>query len=418
VNAATLDQLRCPYCGGRLTLVESLWHEREGDEIAGGILGCHCCVFPVVDGIAVMHLEPAAKIAQQEIEAGRPDHARRAMFGFEDQAAARRFDAAAAHPEATYRELVEALGPAFEGGYFLYRFSDPTYVVAEAVVGAIGGAVIGDGGRAIDLCGGSGHLTRRLLPLSPAPPVLADLYFSKLWLARRFTAPGCEAVCCDGNGPLPFAPGTFRLAVCSDAFHYIWTKRLFAGEMMRLVGAEGAAVVTHAHNATQWNPSAGMPLPPDGYRDLFDTVEARLFPERALLDQIVAGGPIDLGMRFSAAQLDADPALTMVASERRDVFDRYPVPGSAAADAPQRRGDLRVNPLYAAEPAGDRVRLRLRFPSADYEDEYGAACRSYLPDEFVVDAAALAALASGDMPGALRELARRRVILELPRNYC
>src|SRR5437764_562539 len=104
--------------------------------------------------------------------------------------------------------------------------------------------------RAIDICGGSGHVTRALLDLSPAPPVLADLYFSKIWLARRFTAPGCEPVCCDGNAPFPFARGAFRYAMCSDAFQYIWTKRQFVAEMVRLIGDDtaGAVVINHTHN--------------------------------------------------------------------------------------------------------------------------------------------------------------------------
>ena len=55
----TLAILRCPYCGGRLELVTSSFHRRDNDEIADGILGCHCCVFPVVAGIPVMHLEPS-----------------------------------------------------------------------------------------------------------------------------------------------------------------------------------------------------------------------------------------------------------------------------------------------------------------------------------------------------------------------
>ena len=44
------------------------------------------------------------------------------------------------------------------------------------------------------------------------------------------------------------------------------------------------------------------------------------------------------------------------------------------------RGEFRVNPLYVAETERRaRSRLRLRFPSEDYEQEYGA-CRQYLPD--------------------------------------
>src|SRR5207253_4912253 len=135
--------------------------------------------------------------------------------GLEDAREAEAFERAAASPDATYREIVEALGPTFEGGYFLYRFSDPTYVVAHAVVRAVAGTVLAGGGRAVDVCGGSGHLTRALLGLSSPAPVLADLYFAKAWLARRFTAPGCEPVCCDGNSPLPFARGAFTFAMCA-----------------------------------------------------------------------------------------------------------------------------------------------------------------------------------------------------------
>ena len=80
------------------------------------------------------------------------------------------------------------------------------------------------------------------------------------------------------------------------------------------------------------------------------------------------------------------------------------------------RGEYRLNPLYAAEPAGDRVRLRLRFPSEDYEQEYGA-CRQYLPEEAVVDRTAMSALAAGRLPPDLADLARRRVILDLPKRY-
>src|SRR5206468_8153570 len=126
-----------------------------------------------------------------------------------------------------------------------------------AVVRAAAGTILKGGGRAIDICGGSGHLTRSLM--DPAafpgpPPVLADLYFSKIWLARQFTAPGCEPVCCDGNSPMPFARGAFQYAMCTDAFVYIWTKRQFVGEMERLIDTSrrdatpGAILIGHTHN--------------------------------------------------------------------------------------------------------------------------------------------------------------------------
>jgi uncharacterized protein YbaR (Trm112 family) len=416
MNLSTLDILRCPYCGGRLELVTTMFHRRDGDDIHDGILGCQCCIFAIVDGIPIMHLEGSSTAARAHVEAGRPDLARRAMFNLDDEAHAARFDEVASSQAATYRDVVDALGPTFEGGYFLYRFSDPTYIVADAVVRSVAGTVLENGGRAIDLCGGSGHLTRSLLDLSTPAPVLADLYFSKIWLGRRFTAPGCEGVCCDGNAPLPFARRAFRYAMCTDAFMYIWTKRQFIGEMTRLVddgdgGGGGAIVIGHTHNERTWSPSHGQPLNQDGYRNLFETIEPRIFGEAGLFRDVVKGGPLDLGRRDAADVIDADPALTIIASRNPEVFKAHPL---EAARAP--RGEYGLNPLYAAEQAGDRTTLRLRFPNEDYEQEYGA-CRQYLPEEVTVTGAVLGRLAEGRLTPELAELARRRVVLDLPKRY-
>ena len=421
MHIATLEILRCPYCGGRLDLVTSMFHRSHGDEIDDGILGCHCCIFGVIDGIPVMHLEGASAAARAHVEAGRPDLARRLMLDLHDDARAAHFEELAASNASTYRDVIGVLDPSAEGGYFLYRFSDPSYMAAHPLVRAVAGAVLREGGRAIDLCGGSGHLTRSLMDLSPTPPVVADLHFSQIWLARRFTARGCEAVCCDGNAPLPFARGAFRYAMCADAFMFIWTKRQFVQEMLRVIdnpdpGAPGAVVITHAHSARVWSPSHGNPLPPEGYRDLFETLEPRLFAETGLLEDVVKGGPLDLSRPDSAGTLDREPALAVVASRgREDVFRPHPVDARPGA-----RGELRVNPLYVmdpgADPQGNRVRLRLVFPSEDYADEFGA-CRQYLPDEVVVSSAALAQLAEGRLTPELADLARRRVVLDLPKRY-
>ena len=412
----TLEVLRCPYCGGRLALVDSLFHRRTTDEIHDGILGCHCCIFPLVDGVPVLHVLPASTMARDHLQAGRPELARRAMFGLDDEAQAEAFDAVASSDTATYRDTVEALGPSFEGGYFLYRFSDPTYIVAQAVARAVGATVLGGTRRAIDICGGSGHVTRTLLDLSDVPPVLADLYFAKVWLARRFTAPGCEPVCCDGNAPMPFARGAFGFAMCTDAFMYIWTKRQFVGEMERLVDSNapgdepGAVLIGHTHNERTWSPSHGQPLSPEGYADLFETIEPRIFGESNLFTDLVSGGPLDLARRDDQETLDRSPALTIVASRHPGVFARH-LP-TTPADA----GELRINPLYKLEADGDRVRLRLTFPDDEYADEYGA-CRQYLPETLTLDRSAIASLATGTVSGELIELLRRKVIVDLPKRY-
>jgi uncharacterized protein YbaR (Trm112 family) len=414
MHISTLDILRCPFCGGRFDVVTSMFLRREDDEIHDAILGCHCCIFPVVAGIPVLHLQPAAVAARGHVEEGRPDRALAVLVGLEDEAQAARFAGMAASRQATFKDLVEALGPTFEGGYFLYRYSDPTYRVAHAVVRAVAGVVLHGARRAIDVCAGTGPLTRALVGLSSPPPVMADLFFAKLWLARRFTLPGAEAVCCDGNGPLPFARGAFGFAMCSDAFQFIWTKRQFIGEMSRLVdggGEPGAVLISHTHNQLTWSPSHGQPLSPAGYQDLFETIEPRVFGEAGLFADLLRDGRIDLSRRDEAGTLDADPALTIVATAHTGVFVPHVVesPGSPL-------GEFRINPLYDVREDGDRLHLTLRFPSADYEDEFGA-CREYLPEETTIDRAAFNALRAGERPAALEDFLARRVIVDLPGGY-
>ena len=415
MHTSTLDILRCPYCGGRLELVTSMSHERRGEEIDNGILGCACCLFPVVAGIPVMHLLPAAVAARTHIEAGSWQRALGAMVGFDDEPRTATLAAVAQSETATFRDVVQALGPDFEGGYLLYRFTDPTYIVAHAVVRAVAGAVLHGTRRAVDVCGGTGPLTRALAGLSRTPPIVADLYFSKVWLARRFTVPGCEAVCCDGNAPLPFARGAFGYAMCSDAFMYIWTKRQFVGELERLVDGEGepgAVVINHTHNQLVWSPSHGQTLTPDGYRDLFETIPPRVLADSRMFTEVLKGGPLDLGHRDGAEALDAEASLTLIASRDERVFRKHAVEPPGAIG-----GRFQINPLYAVREENGRLHLTLTFPDQEYEDEFGA-CRLYLPEETSLDAAELAALQStGATTGLIAELIRRRVIVDLPSRY-
>ena len=144
--------------------------------------------------------------------------------------------------------------------------------------------------------------------------MLADLFFWKLWLARRFTSPGCEPVCCDANLPLPFAREAFSLVVLADAFPYIWHKRLLAEEMMRLCVPDGVVVMPHLHSALGENFSAGNTLTPAAYRDLFTARQPRLFSDELLLTQVLERGLVDLTHEASPADLGTEPSFTLIAS--------------------------------------------------------------------------------------------------------
>ena len=410
MRASLLETLRCPFCGTRLDLIENEALRRTGDTIDAAVLGCQCCAFPVVDGIPVLIADDTARTAMHLMEDSRHDDALVSMLGLDEgrstalQALLRRT------APATYREALEIISPDAEGTYFVFRFSDPTFIMAEDLLGAIT-RVPARATRIIDLCGGSGHLTRGLTQASEQPVVLADVFFWKLWLAARFVAPGCEPVCCDANHPLPFTGGLFSMVVLSDAFPYIWHKRLLAGEMMRLTTSSGTIVMPHLHSSLGFNFSAGMTLTPAAYQDLFAPRGARLFADGPLLDGILDRGELDLSASVAAESLGEAPSVTLVASGDPDVFVRHRVP--ARRDV---TGELRVNPLYTVEQRGATAYLTLAFPTPEYEEEFGES-RRYLPDALTLTANLTGPLSAEMFGDRYRELRNRRILIEAPAHY-
>src|SRR6187402_483644 len=79
----TLEILRCPFCGTRLTIVENdaLW--RVGDRLETGVLGCECCAFPIVDGIPVLIASDTARNAMHLLEAGKGEEALDVLLGLD-----------------------------------------------------------------------------------------------------------------------------------------------------------------------------------------------------------------------------------------------------------------------------------------------------------------------------------------------
>ena len=415
MDQSLLPHLRCPFCGSPLTLDETTAVRASGG-LEYGVLGCPCCAYPVVAGIPVMIADDRARAAMNAIEAGDHREALEVTLGL-DEAGRGAFRALLARGDvATYRDAMDVLSPDAEGAYFIYRFSDPTFVTASAVLSAVAQAPHVTSGWIVDMCGGSGHLTRRLAGMgAPARTLVADMFFWKLWLARAFTAPGVQAVCCDANDPLPFARGLASLVVLSDAFPYIWKRRLLAEELMRIADARGALVMPHLHSALGENHSAGMPLPPATYADLFAPMAPRLFPDSVLFDDAVDRGVVDLTRSLAADAFTDEPSLTLIASRTPEVFARRTVPASVEVT-----GTLAVNPLYAVARTVTGSALTLRFPTPDYEDEFGA-CRRYLPDavDLPFDATTpLDADAVRETLGArYDELRRRLVLIDAPGRY-
>ena len=416
MHLSLLSVLRCPFCGTRLSLVDNQALRRHGDIIESGVLGCECCAFPIIAGIPVMVATDRVRTAMHQLEAGDRAQALHTMLELEGERVAA-FRAFLARPDGTYREALKILSLDAEAEYFVYRFSDPTFRVARAVVQATG-SMMARRGRGLDLCGGSGHLVRAMV--SDQTPVLADVYFWKLWLAKhpagppqdtQLVAPECEPVCCDANNPLPFARDTFSLVALSDAFPYIWHKRLVMDEMMRLAGPDGVIVMPHLHSALGENFTAGMPLTPTAYRDLLEPHGPRLFRDSRLLDDVL-DGVLDLTRDEPPEALAGEAALVIVASRHDDVFRKVQLPERAPAP-----DTVIVNPLYRVEVRAGASALTLAFPTPEYEEEFAAA-RRYLPDRVNVP---------GDLTKTIdvrvlgqdryEELCRRMVLIQAPSRY-
>jgi uncharacterized protein YbaR (Trm112 family) len=393
VDRGLLALLSCPFCGGDLRIVGDA--AVGGHGLASGLLGCQCNVYPVVDGIPYIRDDATARELVARVNSGDHDGALLALLSQALDADTVR--ELVADPKLTFQSAVR-LVPGLEADYLLYRFSDPTYLGGLAALHAV---VPKFAGRpALDVGGGAGHLTRTIS--QACPTVLADIFFPKLWLARRFIAPRIWPICCDANDALPLRSHAFGLVFTSDAFHYVWRRRALATDLQRVAAHDGAIVLAHAHNALVEHPSEGMPLAPDQYRNLFGDLNVQMYDERDALAAALDGRALALDDAPPAAALAGAPALIVVASTSGLK--------AASTDLPAADGVLALNPLY--ERTGDAM-WELRFPSDFYADEY-AACSTYLPATLELDPDLL------DRPRhdpVIQDLLRKRVLLDVPPQY-
>ena len=185
----------------------------------------------------------------------------------------------------------------------------------------------------------------------------------------------------------------------------------------------------HLHSAHGDNHSAGDTLSPAAYSNLFAALKPRLFDDRMLLGRVLDEHVADLANHTPPAACGDTPSITLVASRDRELYRRY-----AVADPLDVTGVLAVNPLYRVDYADGVSRLTLTFPTTEYEDEFALAkrvpaCEPYprKPTFGGRSPRRTSGRPIGDLRGeltsatagsAFAELRRRRVLLDLPRDYC
>ncbi|MFD7709774.1 class I SAM-dependent methyltransferase [Streptomyces sp. NPDC059785] len=295
----------------------------------------------------------------------------------------------------TLRGAVTLLGMGRVGAYFLHRWSDPTWLAVLALTArhSPGASPV------LELACGAGHLLRELQLRGHRDVTGIDVVFAKLWLARRFVSPRARLVCADVTAPWPLPPpGRPAYVACHDALYFLPDKEQVVRRAVAYAGG-GGVVLGHLHNSLVPGPVSGLPLDPEGWRGLLP--ESLCYDDAELTRALLANAP---PRPRTTGELAGCEAVALVGAPPPP-----PAYGPLSPDRPVPGRPLRPNPLYR-----DGV---LRWPGDRWRDEYGAGARAYLPDRVALSPALLADARAGRLTPEVTELARRRVLLDLPEQW-
>ncbi|MCG5431790.1 class I SAM-dependent methyltransferase [Mycobacterium sp. MYCO198283] len=314
--------------------------------------------WPVVDGIPYLRggRDDLVATALAHLDAGRSDDALVALLADQDDwwtgptaepAALRRLVAERA--SLTLREALALLQLGPVADYFTYRWGDPTYLGALALLQAHWQAP----DTAFELACGIGHFVRELSRRG-VRCTGADVVFAKCWVARHWVAPDADYLVFDAALRWPIGDARFDLVQCHDAFYFLPRQDEVAARLRDAVAPGGTLAVSHVHNAGYAGGAKGPARSAAEWAALFPA--AAVYDERTLLDALLdAGTPQPVGWA-------EDPAI--------EAWSLVEPAGPARAVAggvaePPADAHLQPHPLLD----GDTV----RWPSARYREEYATS---------------------------------------------
>lgn len=229
------------------------------------------------------------------------------------------------------------------------------------------------------------------------------MVFSKLWLARKFVAPGAKLVCLDANYDLPFADESFDASFCHDAFYFLPEKSHVAAELKR--ATNGAILIGHAHNAEAVNFSSGAAVSAEEYATMFDN--AVLYDDAELTEAFVENRTPNAQ---TVEELKKSEAVAIVTNEQTAAQ-------SLGFSLPPLGQSLRVNPLL---DAGNFELLNApKYPSERYENEYAPLSKYLILSGEDVSFSVQETMFHGHWERDARtiDLVRRRIFLDLPEDW-
>ncbi|MGV7033252.1 class I SAM-dependent methyltransferase [Methylobacterium symbioticum] len=321
--------------------------------------------WPVIDGIPYLRIDRADTIERvlAHLDGGEPDEALSILLADQDSwwngPPADAGDIRTLVREratATLRDAVRLLGWGRVGDYFLYRWSDPTYLAGLALLEAHWN----EPACVFEFACGIGQYMRELKRRG-CKVAGADVVFAKLWVARHWVVGDkAQFVCFDAASEhWPIAGAPVDLVLCNDAFYFLDDKPRLLESLRQNAGDDGWLALSHIHNAESPGFSAGRAVTAEDIAELFP--DALVYDDAELTRALVetrAPGPRDPG------DLRACEAFSVVAGPGMRPAPRAVVDGLTL---PPAGTDLVLNPLYRPDPAGG---FAIRWPSERYEAEY------------------------------------------------
>ncbi len=323
--------------------------------------------WPVVDGIPYLRVGRDGLVGEVlgHLDKGAPGHALELLLADQDEW----WTGPKADPVAlrdlvrdmkyvSLREACARLGWGRVGDYFVNRWTDPTYLAGLALLEAHWNKPL----CAFELACGIGHYLRELQGRGVRVSG-GDVVFAKLWVARHWVAgQRPQLVCFDAASPhWPIDQAPVDLVMCHDAFYFLPEKARILDALRKTAGEEGWLALSHVHNSARPGFSAGHAVSASEIEELFP--DGLVYDDDELTRALVeARAPVPA----APAALDHAEAFSVVCGPGMRPAPRPLVDGLTL---PREGAHLRLNPLYAPDPAGGYA---IAWPSERYRDEYAA----------------------------------------------
>ena len=439
-----LELMKCPYCGTDFK-IDNIYDEKE-DEIITGTIRCECNEYPVLSSILYLKMGATKEYILNCLRAGK---ARRAtatslLKGIDDilRVAAflgtkglfgrqlKRFLLALLGIAAnrSYRKYANSNLPFFDvlgnSGYETYlkhRFSAESLWSVYPFVPLLKE----NKGRILDLCCGTGHASFIISQyVSPEELVCVDHTFSSLYLNKKYFAKDAQFICLDANYPLPFKQNTFGSVLMLDAFHYIHARALLARQMEHVLSSDGLLLLLHLHIPSSPNITAGEPLSPEVWANLFQKIKIKALPESTVVEHFLLEGRLDLATEYSDDELSSSTALIIVGNKGDSISRIFERVWDALLN---NKSHLIISPIYKIKRERNSAILDRGSPSNSFWEEFPLAQR-HLPQRYVIggelgkiiQGRALKSMLESIPPEDLKhieDLMKRFVIINVPPEY-